>query len=260
METIRLPSGMDGMTSSILTQEEIDTLMTELNQVKMSGEQTTKEDITIALAALEGETQKIVFGSSRLNKNLEKAWKKIWRQVLVIWTVGLILAISYISILTHRPEITNQTHNRLIHQMVGGIPGTDISSESSKLPIKVLNDFQISEQDDLIKLLGQIREAHLKKDIDMFMEAYSPNFSESIQKRKTTLSIWKKYTYLDAQFTLRDLQQENPLTILGKVIWNIKAQDQKTGTLRVSEKPYSVVFHKQSGKWLIYKIDKIHNK
>ena len=99
------------------------------------------------------------------------------------------------------------------------------------------------------------REAQLKKDINMFMEAYSPGFAELAQKREAMLSIWKKYTYVDSQFMLSDLHQENPLTVSGKVLWDIKAQDQKTGTIRRVTKSYFVTFSKQSGKWLIQAIN-----
>lgn len=227
----------------------------------MSQVQKTKESINNALAALEAETQEVVRGSSLLNDNLDKAGKKIWRQVLVIWAVGIVLAISYFIVLNHEPATTKQTHKRLVaQQAVGAKPGSDVSSESSKLPLKVLHVSPTSEQEDLIKLLGQIREAQLKKDIHMFMEAYSPDFPELGQKRETTLNVWKRYTYVDSQFTLTDLQQENPLTIFGKVIWNIKAQDQKTETMRIIAKSYSVTFSKQSGKWLIHKIEKVDSK
>lgn len=234
---------------------------TVLRGITMSQVQKTKESINSALAALEAETHEVVRGSIRLNDNLVKAGKKIWRQVLVIWAVGIILAISYFIVLNHKPATTNQTHKQPVDQQAAGAkPGTDVSSESSQLPLKVFQVSPTSEQGDLIKLLGQIREAQLKKDIHMFMEAYSPDFPESGQKRETTLSIWKRYTYVDSQFALTDLQQENPLIIFGKVIWNIKAQDQKTGTMRIVTKSYSVTFSKQSGKWLIKKLEKIDSK
>lgn len=234
---------------------------TVLMGIKMSQTQKTKESINHALAALEAETQEVVRGSSRLNDNLDKAGKKIWRQVLVIWVVGIVLVISYFIVLNHKPATTLLTRKQLVDQQAAAAkPGTGITSESSQLPIKVLPIPPASEQADLIKVLDQIREAQLKKDIHMFMEAYSPDFPGFAQKREMTLIIWGKFTYIDAQFKLTELQQENPATILGKVIWNIKVQDQKTGEVKVVTKSYGVTFAKQSGKWLVQKLEKIDSK
>ena len=227
----------------------------------MSYIQKNKESINHALAALEAETHEVVRGSIRLNENLVKAGKKIWRQVLVIWAVGIVLVISYFTVLNHNPATTNLTHKQLIDQQAASEkPATDRSTESSQLPLKIFHVSPTSEQEDLINLLSQIREAQLKKDIHMFMEAYSPDFPELGQKRETTLIIWKKYTYVDSQFNLTDLQQENPLTIIGKVSWNIKAKDQGTGAMKDVKRSYLVTFSKQSGKWLIQNINKIENE
>ena len=229
---------------------------------KMSQIEKAKESITNALAALDGETHEVVRGSIRLNDNLVRAKKKIWRQVLVIWAVGIVLGISYFLVLTHQPIPNNQTPKRPVAQEKAGTnPATDQSSASSQLPSQVFQaSIAISEEGDLVNLLTKIREAQLKKDIHLFMEAYAPDFPEVGQKRDTTINIWKRYTYLDSQFKLADLQQETPTTILGKVIWNIKAQDQKNGSIRNTTRTYQVTFSKGSGKWLIQNlkaIDKI---
>ncbi|MHB9075588.1 MAG: hypothetical protein ACYC6G_18950 [Desulfobaccales bacterium] len=222
----------------------------------MSQIENAKESITNTLAALEAETHEVVRGSIQLNNNLVAAKKKIWRQVLVIWAVGIILAISYFFVLTHQPLPINQTSKRQVTQQNAGTnSATDQSSQSSQLPLKVFHaSIAISEQEELVNLLTKIREAQLKKDIHLFMEAYSPDFPEVGQKRDTTLTIWKKYTYLDSQFKLTDLHEETPTTILGKVIWNIKAQDQKNGSIRILTKTYQVTFSKGSGKWLIHNL------
>jgi hypothetical protein len=227
-----------------------------LEGIKMSQIEKAKESITNPLAALEAETQEVVRGSIRLNDNLVSAKKKIWRQVLVIWAVGIILAISYFFVLTHQPIPTSQTLKRQVSQQNTEInSASNQSPQSSQLPSKVFHaSIAISEQEELVNLLTKIREAQLKKDIHLFMEAYSPDFPEARQKKGTTLTIWKKYTYLDSQFKLTDLQEETPTTILGKVIWNIKAQDHKNGSIRIVMKTYQVTFSKGSGKWLIYNL------
>jgi hypothetical protein len=227
----------------------------------MSQIEKTKESITNALAALEGETHDVVRKSIRLNDNLVKAKEKVWRQVLVIWAVGIVLGISYFLVLNHQPVPTNQAVNGPVAQQnVGTTPPIEKSLESAQIPLKVSPPSPlISEQEDMINLLGKIRQAQLQKDIHLFMEAYSPDFPESGQKRETMLAIWKKYTYLNSQFKLTDLQQETPNKALGKVIWDIKAQDQENGSIRSITKAYQVTFSKKSGKWLIQNLKSIDN-
>lgn len=222
----------------------------------MSQRQKAKESLTTALAALAAETDEVVKGSNCLNNNLAKAGKKIWRQVLVIWAVGIVLAISYFLVLSYKPAAITQIHQQPVDQAVAEAkPGTAGVSEPSQ-PLKAI--FPTSEQEDLLKLLSQIQEAQLKKDIHMFMAAYAPDFPELVKKKETTLTIWKRYTYVDSQFKLTDLLHKSPSTIVGKVIWDIKAKDQKTGTTTSVTKAYSVIFSKQFGKWLIQGIEKIN--
>ena len=216
----------------------------------------TKESITTARDALEAETQEVVQVSNRLNDNLAKAGKKIWRQVLVIWAVGIVLAISYFLVLNHTPISSNQTPPRPVNQPdTRANAGTASPAESLPPSLKAIQvSPAVPVQEDLIKLLNQIREAQLKKDIHLFMESYSRDLPDLKQKREMTLNIWKKYTYLDAQFKLTDLEQKTESTISAKVNWDIKAKEQKNGKIRNFTKSYDVIFSKESGIWLIHNL------
>lgn len=222
----------------------------------------TKESITTARDALEAETQEVVQVSNRLNDNLAKAGKKIWRQVLVIWAVGIVLAISYFLVLNRTPISSDQTPPRPVNQPAAGAKAGTASPAASFSPSS--QAIQVSPavpvQEDLIKLLNQIREAQLKKDIHLFMEGYSRDFPDLKQKRELTLNIWKKYTYLDAQFRLTDLEQKTDSTIFAKVNWDIKAKEQKNGAIRSFTKSYDVIFSKESGIWLIHNFKASNSK
>lgn len=218
----------------------------------------TKESITTARDALEAETQEVVHVSNRLNDNLAKAGKKIWRQVLVIWAVGIVLAISYFLVLNYTPISSDQTPPRPVNQPAAGTASPAESFSPSLKAIQVSPAVPV--QEDLITLLNQIREAQLKKDIHLFMEGYSRDFPDLKQKRELTLNIWKKYTYLDAQFRLTDLEQKTDSTIFAKVNWDIKAKEQKNGAIRSFTKSYDVIFSKQSGIWLIHNLKASNSK
>jgi hypothetical protein len=197
----------------------------------------TKEYVKNARTALEAETHEVVRVSNRLSDNLTKAGKKIWRHLLFIWAIVLVAGISYFVISDRTPSATNQATEEL-SPATSGIPETR----------------------DLLELLNQLREAQLKKDIQLFVGAYAPNFPDLAQRRDLMLSIWQKYDYIDSQFQLSDITIKNNTLILGKVTWVIKARDRQNNAMKIFTKSYQVYFSKDSGKWLILKFGSDEDK
>lgn len=218
-----------------------------------------KESLKIARSALEAETHEVVQVSNRLNENLVEAHRKIWRQTLFIWAVVIISAIFYFLVIHNTIPTTIQSKKGPIAPQTVGVH-QDITSQSqySLLHSKTSPvSSAIPEKEDLFKLLNQIQEAQSKKDIRLFLDAYSPTFPGLAKKRRLTLNIWKRYDYIESQFQINDIQQENASMILGTIVWNIKAQDRKTRVIKMFSKSYNVYFSKQSGKWLIQKLEPV---
>lgn len=201
---------------------------------------------------MEAETHEVVRVSNRLNENLVRAGKIIWRQLLLIWAVVIILGISYFLILQNAPVPTHQAK-----QGSSAAPGTLAKTagrgQSAKSPA-------IPETEDLLRLLEQIRQAQLTKDIHLFLGAYAPTFPHLARKREVTLTIWKKYDYLESQFQIDEVMPKSNTLILAKVTWNIKARDRKTDEIKNISKSYQVDFSKESGKWLIQKLRSVEGK
>lgn len=223
----------------------------------------TKESVKIARAALEAETHEVVQVSERLHENLGKAVRRTWRQLLLVWAVVVALAVSYFLVLTNVPKPAK------VAKLVEPVPVSPrVPSEAGKPailplpPAKTHPDFAaIPEGEDLLKVLNQIREAQLKKDIQLFLEAYSPSFADLGQKREVTLNIWRRYDYIDLQFQLSNMQRKDVSNVLAHVTWNIKARDHKTDTIRTLTKSYQVQFSRDiSGKWLIQKLEAVEDK
>ncbi len=198
----------------------------------------TKESVKKARTALEAETHEVVRVSHRLSDNLTKAGKKIWGHLLFIWALVLVSGISYFVISYQTPVVTNQAIKEERAQVLSAIP----------------------ERQDLLELLNKLREAQLKKDIQLFLEAYDPNFPNLGQRRDLMLSIWQRYDYVDSQFQLSDLTIKNSTLILGRVTWVIKARDRQTNAMKIFSKSYQVYFSKDSGKWLILKFGSDEDK
>ena len=217
----------------------------------------TKESVKIARAALEAETHEVVQVSKNLNENLGTAVRRTWRQLLFVWAVVIVLAISYFVVLSNAPKTAD------VAKLEQSAPGSPGSSSPSVLPsAKALPEPPaIPEGKDLIKVLNQIREAQLKKDIQLFLGVYSADFSDLEKKRELTLNIWRRYDYIDLQFQVNDIQRQDASTILGQVTWNIKARDHKTDEVRTLTKSYQVQFVKDlSGKWVIQKLEGTDDK
>jgi len=221
-----------------------------------------KESLKIVRSALEAETQEVVQVSNRLDDNLVEADRKIWRQTLFIWVAVIISAISYFLVLHN--TITNINHSQQEPIALQPLsPTQDITrpSPSSLLQTKTAPlSAAIPDQEDLLKLLSQIREAQSKKDIRLFLDAYSPTFPNLAKKRRLTLDLWKRYDYIESQFQFNSLKQENASMILAEITWNIKAQDRNTRVIKMVAKSYNVKFSKQSGKWLIQELEPVESK
>ena len=221
-----------------------------------------KESLKIVRSALEAETQEVVQVSNRLNDNLVEADKKIWRQTLFIWVAVIISAILYFLVLHNTTRTTNQSNQESIvpqplsptQDITRPSPSSFQNSKTSPL------SSTIPDKEDLLRLLNQIREAQSKKDIRLFLDAYSPTFPNLAKKRRLTLNLWKSYDYIESQFQINNLQQENASMILAEITWNIKAQDRKTRVIKMVTKSYNVQFSKQSGKWLIQELEPVESK
>jgi hypothetical protein len=220
----------------------------------MENIQQEKEFLQTTQAALKAETEEIAQVSTRMNDNLVKAVRLMWRQLFVIWVVVIVLVISYVFIL-HRTPSTKEgvipTQKALEKPSVN--PKATVSSyaspsQQSSIPTPM------PEAEHLLPVLEQVREAQLKKDITLFLQAYSPTFPDLTDKKAKILRTWQKYDYLNMQCTLKNIQRKKEHTIIAEVVWDITLQDIRTKEKRTLKKDYAVHFSNSSGKWLIQEL------
>lgn len=210
----------------------------------------TRESVEQARASLQAESDQIVRASKRINENLVEAVHRIWRQLLIIWMVVVFLALSYLLVVSYVP--------RTAKAPPGVLPESASLPEASPTLLNPSDTFPpIPERDELVRLLNQIREAQYKKDIQMFMSAYAPGLPDLAKKRELTLNIWRRYDYLDMHFHVSDLQAGKSSSVQGKITWDIKARDRKDNAGRSFVKTYQVQFSKETGQWLIQKLEAV---
>ncbi len=208
----------------------------------------TKESVEQARAALQAESDQIVRASKRINENLVEAVHRIWRQLLIIWLVVVFLAVSYFLVAAYAP--------RPFPAPSGPVSGSAAPPETTPPLLNPADTFpSVPEREELVRLLNQIREAQYKKDIHLFMRAYAPTLPDLAKKREAILNIWGRFDYLDMHFHVTDLQSGDQDTVQGKITWDLKVRDRKTDEVRNFAKAYQVRFSKESGQWLIQKLD-----
>ena len=211
----------------------------------------SKESLLVTQAALEAETHEAVQVSRRLNDNLIEAIRRIWRQLLFIWVVVIILAVFYLVVLGYMPLTP-----KVAQEKDQVLPGTGVPMTTAGPAQDSLTPFPDGpEKENLLKLLNNIRDAHYKKDMHMFLQAYSPTFPQIEQKRALTVKSWRRYDFLDMRFQVTGVRQENENTLAGVVKWTFKTLDRKNNAISTTSKAYDVKFAKESGRWVIQDIE-----
>lgn len=191
-------------------------------------------------AELEAETEEILRVSTRLNDNLVKAIKLMWRQLFVIWAVVIILFIGSFFVLREllfSPFVGGGKPNQLIKS----VTSSDVALPQAVNP----------EWDKVQGILRQVREAQLNKDINLLIAAYSPAFPDREDKKARILKTWERYNYLDLRFRVENVSQQKANSIMAQVVWVFTLEDRHSQEKTNLIKKYTVYFANESGKWLI---------
>ncbi len=109
------------------------------------------------------------------------------------------------------------------------------------------------EIEQIKKLLENIRQANLKKNIGLFMSCYSSTFKDRAGKRRETLKNWGNFTYTDLSYTLRKYSISGD-TAQATVEWVIRLSPKAGGKPRETKTVLDVTLNKESGGWKIKNI------
>jgi len=112
-------------------------------------------------------------------------------------------------------------------------------------------------KDQLISVLSTLREAHLKKDINLYLSCYSKSFPDLDEKRQTTLAAWNAYDYTGVAFTLDEVQPVDADNVNARATWYIDAKNRRTQEMSIVKQVYKIKFTKESGKWLIQSLEEV---
>jgi len=220
----------------------------------MENIQKDKEFLQSAQATLAAEAQEMVKVSNRLHDNIVKAMRLMWRQLFFIWAFVIILLIAYFAIL-HNTSPTGPIAAPGSQPLEKSAPSSGIIVSPQIPPTQqAIKSIPIPEWEEVTGLLEQIRNAQLKKDIGLFLEAYSPTFPDLDKKRESIKKTWEKYDYLDMHFNIENIQKPDAKTIIAKVVWDITLEDLQSKKKSTLVRDYTVYFSQVSGKWLIQEL------
>lgn len=216
--------------------------------------QKDQEFLQAAQATLEAGTKEMVKVSNRLHDNLVKAMRLMWRQLLFIWTLLILLFVAYFFVVSKpapvnevvgpvskTPEKARQTS---IAAMPSQVPPTPPLMQSASLP----------EWEEINGILEQIRTGQLKKNLQVIINAYSPDFPNIDQKKENILKTWQQYDFLKMHYNIENIQKPNANTIIAKVVWDITLEDLRSRKKSNLLKEYTIHFSDASGKWLIQEL------
>ena len=102
-------------------------------------------------------------------------------------------------------------------------------------------------------LLENIRQANLRKDIDLFVSCYATDFKDRDGKKKATLSFWKKFDYLELSYDLKSASIAGDTARI-KIEWVMKISSKGSGNPQESKTFFDALLKKQEGSWKIQEV------
>ena len=109
----------------------------------------------------------------------------------------------------------------------------------------------------LQKILSNLRDAQMRKDISLYISNFSLLFPNLDERRNRTQRVWKNYDYLDLNFTLEEVRAPDAENASARVTWNIKARYRANMAEETSNPSYRVWFAKENGQWRIRRLEEI---
>jgi len=216
--------------------------------------QKDKEFLQSAQETLAAETEEMVKVSNRLHDNIVKAMRLMWRQLFFIWALVIVLLVAYFMIL-HNTSTTGPVVVPVAKtaEKTGPSPGIIVAPQIPPTQLST-KSIPIPEWEEVKGILEQVRAAQLKKNIGLFLEAYSPTFPNLDKKKESILKTWQKYDYLDMRFAIENIKKADANTIIAKVVWDITLEDVSSKKKSTVKRDYTVYFSHGSGKWLIQEL------
>ena len=121
------------------------------------------------------------------------------------------------------------------------------------IPPKPNTATEESEAEKIRSLFENIRQANLKKNIDLFMSCYSRDFSDREGKRVDALETWGFFNYIDLSYDLKK-QTISGDTAHVRLEWLIQIVKKTGGKQEERKTLLDATLRKEEGRWKIKEI------
>ncbi len=123
----------------------------------------------------------------------------------------------------------------------------------SPLPNRPAVTAENQEVEKIGSLFENIRQANLKKDIDLFVSCFSRDFGGIEGKRRDTLRTWENYDYLNLSYHLRKQTVSGDKANI-TLEWIVRTSQRTGGKPQDSRTVLDVTLKREEGSWKIREI------
>jgi ketosteroid isomerase-like protein len=106
------------------------------------------------------------------------------------------------------------------------------------------------EIENIKSLFENIRQANLRKDIDLFISCYSAGFKDREGKKREILKNWENFTYINLSYTLKEHSISGD-TAGVKIAWVILFSSKAGGPTQESKTLLDVTLNREPDGWKI---------
>lgn len=114
-------------------------------------------------------------------------------------------------------------------------------------------DVEDQEVHKIKSLFDTVQQANLQKNIDLFMDCFSHDFTDKEKKRSDTLKTWDHFNYLNLSYALQQKIISGDIAIV-RLEWLIKASDKGGRKPEENRIVLDTTLKKENGKWKIQEI------
>jgi ketosteroid isomerase-like protein len=201
----------------------------------------------------------------RISPPPAKGLKKFLRLPLAVLTIAILIAAGIYFFWSQYSYFTAKPSGPAKPSGSGPIPsGQATGSPTASTPTdrtppvaepqeKALSPSDAWEVEKIKELLGKIRRANLRKDIDLFMSCYSTDFKDRDAREKTTLKYWDNFNYLDLSYDIKSHSISGDAA-KARVEWSIRVAPRIGGKAQESKTLLDVVLKKEDNDWKIKEV------
>jgi RNA polymerase subunit RPABC4/transcription elongation factor Spt4 len=104
---------------------------------------------------------------------------------------------------------------------------------------------------DVERLAEKIRAAHLSKDINKWLNCYSPDYPDLGRLENQILELWKNYDIKEVSYRISDVERLGDRQVSALLVWHIQVYDHRTYDYMLLRPAYKVTLEKDGDNWKI---------